>query len=128
MYHTVADVPCCPASLGCAVCLPCVAQSGAALAAQGITMLEAIGKETAEIIAAETGMELERDDATAEHGGGHARALLEGPEGAEEKEELEEDEATFDRCFYIYGGPEHLEVCALADVGCLQSPALRRPH
>lgn len=64
---------------------------------KGIRALEYVGRETLDILAAETGFELENDEKLAEE---------EGNGGGESFTE----EVTFDRCFYIYGGPEHLEV------------------
>lgn len=50
-----------------------------------------------ELLAEETGIELEKD---------------ENEKAVEDKHDEEAgEEVTFDRCFYIYGGPEHLEVC-----------------
>ena len=58
-------------------------------------MLERVGKETMELIIEETGMEIEK--------GGTG-------EGDEQTEEEQSEEVSFDRCFYIYGGPDQLEV------------------
>jgi hypothetical protein len=49
-----------------------------------------------ELLAEETGIELEKDE----------NAKIVEPKDDDEAGE----EVTFDRCFYIYGGPEHLEV------------------
>ena len=59
-------------------------------------MLERVGKETMELIIDETGMEVEKDTG----------------EGDQQTEE-EPEEVSFDRCFYIYGGPDQLEVWLL---------------
>lgn len=64
---------------------------------KGIRALEYVGRETLDILAAETGFELENDEKLIEE---------EGNGGGESFTE----DVTFDRCFYIYGGPEHLEV------------------
>lgn len=55
-------------------------------------MLELVGKETMDLIIAETGLDAERKSKLSDN-------------------QLYE-EVTFDRCFYIYGGPEVLEVCS----------------
>jgi hypothetical protein len=57
-------------------------------------MLERVGKETMELIIDETGMEVEKDTG----------------EGDQQTEEEPFEEVSFDRCFYIYGGPDQLEV------------------
>lgn len=51
-------------------------------------------------MASETGFDLETDEKVPEE------------ETTGEVESYTED-VTFDRCFYIYGGPEHMEVIAL---------------
>ncbi|KAL4180360.1 hypothetical protein AMTRI_Chr13g91750 [Amborella trichopoda] len=73
---------------------PSLVETGKALTAKGIQVLEYVGKETMDLLITETGFEVEKD-----------------PKEAEEKVEEEEfaEEVTFDRCFYIYGGPEQLE-------------------
>lgn len=60
-------------------------------------MLEYVGKETVDLLITESAMEIDKNAGE----GGHE---------AEEDQLLEE--VTFDRCFYIYGGPEQLEVCS----------------
>ena len=60
-------------------------------------MLERVGKETMELIIEETGMEVEKGT-----GGGD-----------QQTEEEPFEEVSFDRCFYIYGGPDQLEVWLL---------------
>ena len=58
-------------------------------------MLEYVGKETMDLLISETGIEVEKANT----------------EGGEQKDEDQlSEEVTFDRCFYIYGGPEQLEV------------------
>ena len=58
-------------------------------------MLEYVGKETMDLLISETGIEVEKAKT----------------EGGEQKDEDQlSEEVTFDRCFYIYGGPEQLEV------------------
>ena len=56
-------------------------------------MLERVGKETMDLLITETGLNVEKN---------HGEF---GQQADEEHEEI-----TFDRCFYIYGGPEQLEV------------------
>lgn len=58
-------------------------------------MLEYVGKETMDLLITETGIEVEKNSKNSE-------------QDADEDQLLEE--VTFDRCFYIYGGPEQLEV------------------
>lgn len=57
-------------------------------------MLERVGKETIELLMTETGFDVDNDA------------------GKVDKDDDEEqfEEVTFDRCFYIYGGPDLLEV------------------
>lgn len=57
-------------------------------------MLERVGKETMDLLITETGMEVEKNP--------------EAEQQADEEQLFEE--VSFDRCFYIYGGPEQLEV------------------
>lgn len=54
--------------------------------------LENVGKETMDLLISETGIEVEK-------------------KSDESYDNQLYEEMTFDRCFYIYGGPEHLEVC-----------------
>eukprot|EP01018_Ginkgo_biloba_P039607 Gb_08797 [translate_table: standard] len=72
---------------------PTLIESGKALTAKGMQVLELVGRETIDLLATETGIEIEKDITEAEQGDG---------------EQFSED-ATFDRCFYIYGGPEQLQ-------------------
>eukprot|EP00850_Spirogloea_muscicola_P023913 SM000406S15596 [mRNA] locus=s406:42105:44737:+ [translate_table: standard] len=75
---------------------PGLVQSSKGLASKGMQLLEFVGKETLDILAQETGIILEEDDEQAD------------TDRAGEVEPFAE-EVSFDRCFYIYGGPEHLE-------------------
>lgn len=61
-------------------------------------MLELVGKETMDLLITETGIDIEKS-----------------PNEVEEKDGEDQlfEEVTFDRCFYIYGGPEQLEVTYL---------------
>ncbi|KAK6916498.1 hypothetical protein RJ641_019359 [Dillenia turbinata] len=68
-------------------------QTGKAFTERGIQVLEFVGKETMDLLITETGIEVEKD--------------FKKSEGEDEDQLLEE--VTFDRCFYIYGGPEQLE-------------------
>ncbi|XP_052201977.1 uncharacterized protein LOC127807854 [Diospyros lotus] len=73
---------------------PSILESGKALTAKGMQVLELVGKETIDLLITETGIEVEKnsDKAHSQH----------------DEDQLFE-EVTFDRCFYIYGGPEQLE-------------------
>lgn len=73
---------------------PTLIESGKAFTAKGMEVLELVGRETIDLLATETGIEIEKDDRLTKEGGG---------------EEQFSEEATFDRCFWIYGGPEQLE-------------------
>lgn len=73
-------------------------QTGKAFTAKGMQVLEYVGKETVDLLISETGMEVDKN----EEGGGQQT----------DEDQLFE-EVTFDRCFYIYGGPEQLEVTCL---------------
>ena len=69
-------------------------ETGKAFTAKGMQVLEYVGKETMDLLISETGIEVEKDK----------------KEGEEENDEDQlSEEVTFDRCFYIYGGPEQLE-------------------
>jgi len=76
--------------------LPCltlcfIVQTGKAITFKGIQVLENVGKETMDLLISETGFEVEKKSDGADH--------------------QVDEEVSFDRCFYIYGGPEQLEVC-----------------
>ncbi|CAL0318609.1 unnamed protein product [Lupinus luteus] len=73
---------------------PSILETGKAFTAKGMQVLEYVGKETMDLLISETGIEVEK-------------AYKEGEEQNDEDQLLEE--MTFDRCFYIYGGPEQLE-------------------
>lgn len=75
---------------------PNLLESGRELTVKGIRALEYVGRETLDILASETGFDLETDEKVSEE------------EITGEVESYTED-VTFDRCFYIYGGPEHME-------------------
>lgn len=70
-------------------------QSGKAFTAKGMQVLELVGKETMDLLITETGLQVEGN-------------LKEGQPQDHDDQMFEE--VTFDRCFYIYGGPEQLEV------------------
>lgn len=57
-------------------------------------MLEKVGKETMDLLISETGLEVEKDS----------------DEAGQQVDDEQFEEVTFDRCFYIYGGPDQLEV------------------
>ncbi|XP_010489182.1 PREDICTED: uncharacterized protein LOC104747403 [Camelina sativa] len=65
---------------------PSLLETGKALTAKGMQVLEFVGKETMDLLITETGLGVEKN--------GVDQVL---------------EEVTFDRCFYIYGGPEQLE-------------------
>lgn len=67
---------------------PSLLETGRAFTAKGMQVLEYVGKETVDLLITESGMEIDKNE-------------------IEEDQLLEE--VTFDRCFYIYGGPEQLE-------------------
>ncbi|KAA8536157.1 hypothetical protein F0562_028635 [Nyssa sinensis] len=73
---------------------PSIIETGKAFTAKGIQVLELVGKETMDLLITETGIEVEKNTKEVE-------------EQADEDQLFEE--VTFDRCFYIYGGPEQLE-------------------
>ncbi|XP_010530871.1 PREDICTED: uncharacterized protein LOC104807346 [Tarenaya hassleriana] len=70
---------------------PSLLETGKALTAKGMQVLEYVGKETIDLLITETGTDVEKKR-----------------EGLASGDQLHE-EVTFDRCFYIYGGPEQLE-------------------
>ncbi|CAN0927785.1 hypothetical protein LINGRAHAP2_LOCUS36093 [Linum grandiflorum] len=69
-------------------------ESGKAFTTKGIQVLEYVGKETMDLLIAESGMDVDKNSKSSEKEG--------------DEDQLLED-VTFDRCFYIYGGPEQLE-------------------
>uniref|UniRef100_A0A1D1Y1Y4 ATP phosphoribosyltransferase n=1 Tax=Anthurium amnicola TaxID=1678845 RepID=A0A1D1Y1Y4_9ARAE len=71
---------------------PTIIETGKTFTAKGMQVLERVGKETMDLLISETGLELEKD-----------------PHETGQQIEEQFEEVTFDRCFYIYGGPEHLE-------------------
>uniref|UniRef100_A0ACD6A5G3 Uncharacterized protein n=1 Tax=Avena sativa TaxID=4498 RepID=A0ACD6A5G3_AVESA len=75
------------------VIAPTILETGKSFTARGMEMLERVGKETMDLIIDETGMEVEKDTG----------------EGDQQTEEEPFEEVSFDRCFYIYGGPDQLE-------------------
>ncbi|KAJ8637467.1 hypothetical protein MRB53_011734 [Persea americana] len=72
---------------------PSLIETGKVFTAKGMEVLEFVGKETMELLITETGIEVEKNTT----------------EDEQVDEEQFPEEATFDRCFYIYGGPEQLE-------------------
>ncbi|KAI9123437.1 hypothetical protein K1719_004737 [Acacia pycnantha] len=81
-----------PATAGSGV--PSLLETGKAFTAKGMQVLEYVGKETMDLLINETGIEVEKADKEA---------------GEQNEEDQTLEEMTFDRCFYIYGGPEQLE-------------------
>ncbi|KAL8143538.1 hypothetical protein V2J09_016570 [Rumex salicifolius] len=71
---------------------PSLLETGRAFTAKGMQVLENVGKETMDLLISETGIGVDKKS--------------DEVEGADD-DQLEE--MTFDRCFYIYGGPEQLE-------------------
>lgn len=74
-------------------------QSGRVFTSKGMQVLELVGKETMDLLISETGIEVEKNSKDAEQ---------------ETNEDQLLEEVSFDRCFYIYGGPEQLEVIFLS--------------
>eukprot|EP00252_Welwitschia_mirabilis_P026732 TRINITY_DN885_c0_g1_i1.p1 TRINITY_DN885_c0_g1~~TRINITY_DN885_c0_g1_i1.p1 ORF type:complete len:508 (+),score=115.72 TRINITY_DN885_c0_g1_i1:332-1855(+) len=72
---------------------PTLLEGGKMLTEKGMQVLEFVGKEAVDLLATETGIEIEKDKEA-----NHTR----------EDEEYNE-EVTFDHCFYIFGGHEQLE-------------------
>lgn len=70
---------------------PSLIESGKAFTARGMQVLEHVSKETIDLLIAETGIEVDKKST----------------ELTDEDQLLEE--VSFDRYFYIYGGPEQLE-------------------
>ncbi|XP_078171204.1 BAT2 domain protein [Carex rostrata] len=75
---------------------PSLIETGKSLTAKGMEVLERVGKETMDLLIEETGLQVENNS---EGEVDHSHI---------DEEQLEED-VTFDRCFYIYGGPDQLE-------------------
>lgn len=73
---------------------PSLLETGRAFTAKGMEVLELVGRETMDLLITETGIEVEKNSKAAEE---------------EAIEDQLFEEVTFDRCFYIYGGPEQLE-------------------
>lgn len=73
-------------------------QTGKAFTSKGMQVLELVGKETLDLLITETGIEVEKNSKPSEQ---------------EAEEDQLYEEVGFDRCFYIYGGPEQLEVIFL---------------
>ena len=72
-------------------------KSGKAITAKGLEVLEYVGREAIDMIVTEAGIQIE-DEPKVSDG------------DVIEEDEHFMDDVTFDRCFYIYGGPEQLEV------------------
>ncbi|PKA59792.1 hypothetical protein AXF42_Ash011917 [Apostasia shenzhenica] len=71
---------------------PSILETGKSITSKGFQVLERVGKETMELLIAETGLVVDKSPKKVD----------------QEVNELFE-EVSFDRCFYIYGGPDHLE-------------------
>ncbi|XP_021738494.1 uncharacterized protein LOC110704991 [Chenopodium quinoa] len=72
---------------------PSFLETGKAITFKGMQVLENVGKETMDLLISETGMEVDKKFDGDDH----------------ESHDNQYEEMTFDRCFYIYGGPEQLE-------------------
>ncbi|BBN07617.1 hypothetical protein MPTK1_4g05060 [Marchantia polymorpha subsp. ruderalis] len=75
---------------------PSIIEGSKALTARGFKVLEYVGKETLDMLAAEAGIDFDNDLASSKEGAGAAS-------------ETYNEDVSFDHCFIIYGGPEHLE-------------------
>ncbi|KAK9942232.1 hypothetical protein M0R45_007908 [Rubus argutus] len=73
---------------------PSLLETGKAFTSKGMQVLELVGKETLDLLITETGIEVDKNSKHSDQEG--------------EEDQLYE-EVGFDRCFYIYGGPEQLE-------------------
>ncbi|KZV52639.1 hypothetical protein F511_07032 [Dorcoceras hygrometricum] len=73
---------------------PSLLETGKVLTAKGMQVLELVGKEAMDLLISETGIEVDKNTKL--------------NEGKLDEDQLFE-EVNFDRCFYIYGGPEQLE-------------------
>ncbi|KAI8015389.1 hypothetical protein LOK49_LG05G01871 [Camellia lanceoleosa] len=73
---------------------PSIIESGKAFTARGMQVLQLVGKEVMDLLIIETGIGVGKN--------------LKGVH-LQDDEEQSFEEVTFDRCFYIYGGPERLE-------------------
>ncbi|KAL1561027.1 hypothetical protein AAHA92_03778 [Salvia divinorum] len=70
---------------------PSLLETGKAFTAKGMHVLEQVGKDTMDLLISETGI------------------LVDKKSGGNDNEDQLFEEISFDRCFYIYGGPEQLE-------------------
>nr|XP_016449115.1 PREDICTED: uncharacterized protein LOC107774150 [Nicotiana tabacum] len=73
---------------------PSILETGKTFTAKGMEVIELLGRETMDLLIAETGINVDK--------------ISKDAEGKIDEDQYFE-EVTFDRCFYIYGGPEHLE-------------------
>lgn len=73
---------------------PSLLETGKAITFKGMQVLESVGKETMDMLISETGIEVDKNSDGVDH---------------QTYDNQLYEEMTFDRCFYIYGGPEHLE-------------------
>ncbi|KAK6778020.1 hypothetical protein RDI58_024738 [Solanum bulbocastanum] len=83
------NLPATPGSI--ALSIP---ETGETFSAKGMQALELLGRETMDLLISETGMDVDKSSKEVE--------------GKIDEDQFFE-EVTFDRCFYIDGGPEHLE-------------------
>ncbi|PSS19179.1 Protein FAM114A2 like [Actinidia chinensis var. chinensis] len=73
---------------------PSIIESGKAFTVKGMQVLELVGKEAMDLLITETGIDIDGNTKKAQ---------------PQDDEDQLFEEVMFDRCFYIYGGPEHLE-------------------
>ncbi|CAN6685793.1 unnamed protein product [Malus baccata var. baccata] len=73
---------------------PSLLETGKAFTSRGMQVLELVGKETLDLLITETGIEVDKNSTLSEKETGEDQLY---------------EEVGFDRCFYIYGGPEQLE-------------------
>ncbi|KAM1891256.1 hypothetical protein EV1_034277 [Malus domestica] len=73
---------------------PSLLETGKAFTSRGMQVLELVGKETLDLLITETGIEVNKNSTLSEKETGEDQLY---------------EEVGFDRCFYIYGGPEQLE-------------------
>ncbi|KAK4724361.1 hypothetical protein R3W88_027140 [Solanum pinnatisectum] len=83
------NLPATPGSIA-----PSIPETGKTFTAKGMQALELLGRETMDLLISEIGMDIDKSSKEVE--------------GKIDEDQFFE-EVTFDRCFYIYGGPQQLE-------------------
>ncbi|KFK41336.1 hypothetical protein AALP_AA2G116900 [Arabis alpina] len=96
----------CPSPRAAGSGAPSLLETGKTLTAKGMQVLEFVDKETMDLLITKTGLGAEKN-------------------GVDLKNQVLE-EVTFDRCFYIYGGPEQLERKLSADEKLLYDGKLKQ--